>query len=260
MAYGDVVQPDQPVGSYQGPDGQWRDAQGNPIAAPNSTGNVSASSAPLPPGTTVGTGRTFPNEFPLPAGSQIVDQNTGQTQGVGQGAPPPTGGGGITPFSGVNYPQFTAPALPDALKTPFSLPTADDLIKNDPGYMARYQQGLDANQRGAAAQGTLLNGGTQKALAQYGQDYASSEYNNYVQQLLGTRQQQSSDYLNLAYGPAWQQNQAAVNQYGNLYQQYKDLITNNRNQSNDYIDALIRQEQIGSTATAPPPSTSTSNV
>ena len=179
------------------------------------------------------------------------------------GAAPPAGGPNpiqspqpIAPFSGVNYPQFTPPPLPASLQQQFQLPTATDLVQNDPGYQARYQQGFDAQQAGAAAQGTLLNGGEQKAITQYGQDYASGEYNNYVNQLLGTRQQQSSDYLNLAYGPAWQQNQAAVNQYGQLYGQYKDLVNANQAGQQNYIADLLAQQGLGlnaTTAGAPAP-------
>lgn len=147
-------------------------------------------------------------------------------------------GGPVAPYGGMQYPTFTPPPLPDYLQKPFSLPSASDL-QATPGYMARYQQGLDANQRSAAAKGTLLNGGTQKALARYGQDYASNEYNNLVNQDLSQRQQQSSDYLNLAYGPAWQQNQSAVNQYGSLYGQYLDSVNNNRNSQNDYYSQQL---------------------
>jgi len=38
--------------------------------------------------------------------------------------------------------------------------------------------GLQGLERGAAAQGSLLSGGTQKALARYSSDYASNEYGN----------------------------------------------------------------------------------
>jgi hypothetical protein len=166
----------------------------------------------------------------------------------------------VPPFSGVTYPGFTPPPLPDALKSPFQLPTADDLVKNDPGYMARYQLGQKSIERSAASRGTVLNPGTLQALQQAGQDYASNEYNTYVNQKLGERNQQSTDYLNLAYGPSWQTNSAAVNQYGQLYKQYGDLITNNRNAQNDYIDQLIRQQQVGVNAAGAPPTSSTSNV
>lgn len=149
----------------------------------------------------------------------------------------PSFGGPVDPFQynpvGSGYPTFTPPPLPDYLQKGFQLPSAADL-QNTPGYMARYQQGLDALQRSAAANGTVLNGGTQKATTRYGQDYASNEYNNLVNQNLSARQQQASDYLNLAYGPAWQSNQAAVNQYGQLYNQYKDLTGANRTAQNDY--------------------------
>jgi hypothetical protein len=139
-------------------------------------------------------------------------------------------------------------------------PTADELVANDPGYMARYQLGQKSIERSAASRGTVLNPGTLQALQQAGQDYASNEYNTYVNQKLGERNQQSSDYLNLAYGPSWQTNSAAVNQYGQLYKQYADLISNNRNAQNDYIDQLLRQQQIGATAAGAPPPSGTSNV
>ena len=199
------------------------------------------------------------------SGGPITARNTGQqatnvpgSLGLSQPAsrsniPAPQA---IAPFSGVNYPQFTPPPLPASLQSPYQLPTAQDLMANDPGYQARYQQGLDANQRSAAAQGTLLNGGEQKAISQYGQDYASGEYNNYVNQTLGQRQQQSQDYLNLAYGPAWQQNQAAVNQYGQLYGQYKDLVAANQTSQQNYIADLLAQQGLGlnaTTAGAPAP-------
>ena len=194
------------------------------------------------PGAPVNSG--LPNaRQPLPSGG---------SQGAALPAYPQT----IAPFSGVNYPQFTPPPLPASLQQQFQLPTAADLRANDPGYDARFNQGLIANERSAAAQGSLLSGGTQQALNRYGQDYASNEYNNYVNQQLQARQQQASDYLTLAYGPAWQQNQAAVGQYNNLYGQYSDLIANNRNAQNDYINALLGGMNIGVGAgrsTAPTP-------
>ncbi|MDC4306312.1 DNA transfer protein p32 [Acinetobacter baumannii] len=51
-------------------------------------------------------------------------------------------------------------------------------IYNDPSYKFRLKQGLDAIQSGAAAQGGLLSGAAQKALSDYGQDFASQEYQN----------------------------------------------------------------------------------
>ncbi|ARG16365.1 DNA transfer protein p32 [Acinetobacter nosocomialis] len=51
-------------------------------------------------------------------------------------------------------------------------------IYNDPSYKFRLNQGLDAVQSGAAAQGGLLSGATQKALNDYAQNFASQEYQN----------------------------------------------------------------------------------
>lgn len=55
--------------------------------------------------------------------------------------------------------------------------TGQDIYK-DPSYQFRLNQGLDAVQQGAAAQGGLLSGATLKALNDYGQQSASQEYGN----------------------------------------------------------------------------------
>ncbi len=48
----------------------------------------------------------------------------------------------------------------------------------DPSYGFRFDEGIKALQRSAAAKGTLLTGGTAKALERYGQEMASQEYGN----------------------------------------------------------------------------------
>lgn len=55
--------------------------------------------------------------------------------------------------------------------------------QTDPGYQFRMDQGQRALERGAAARGGLLSGRTIKATTQYGQDYASGEYKNYLDRL-----------------------------------------------------------------------------
>lgn len=176
---------------------------------------------------------------PNAPGNQITHDPEGGTTisntGMPNAGPGPSAswGGPVAPYSGSPYPGFTPPPLPASLQQGFQLPSAADL-QATPGYMERFKMGQQARERGAASRGTILNGGTQQALTRYGQDYASGEYNNLAQQKLGERQQQSQDYLNLAYGPAWQSNQAAVNQYGNLYSQYRNLIGDNRNAQSDY--------------------------
>jgi len=237
---------------YQDQQGNWYDDQGNPAqdpsqqqgqqAAPVAQQQAAAPAggfAPTPPGLTMGT--PPPGTTPGPAS---------WTGGAYPSPPPQTFTGinpfpTIQPFDGGAYPGFTPPPLPASLQQQFKLPTADELVQNDPGYEARFKLGQQSVQRSAAANGSILNPGTLQALNQKAQDYASGEYNNYVQQKLGERGQQANDYLTLAYGPAWMQNQSAVNQYGQLYRQYTDLIGNNRNASQDYINALLAQERIG---------------
>jgi hypothetical protein len=59
----------------------------------------------------------------------------------------------------------------------FEAPT-DVTEQNDPGYQFRLAQGLKALQNSAAAKGSLLTGGTAKALNNYAQGEASNEYGN----------------------------------------------------------------------------------
>jgi hypothetical protein len=97
------------------------------------------------------------------------------------------------PFSQAGY---TAPA-PFSYGT-FTAPTGVD-ESNDPGYAFRLQQGNQAIQRAAAAGGGAFSGGTLKALTQYGQDYASNEYQNVYNRALQGYQTNFQNALN-SYG------------------------------------------------------------
>ena len=77
----------------------------------------------------------------------------------------------------------------------FQAPT-DVTQQNDPGYQFRMQQGQQALERSAAAQGNLLTGGTGKALQRYGQDYASNEYQNVYNRALQQYQQSYNEFQN----------------------------------------------------------------
>lgn len=87
----------------------------------------------------------------------------------------------------------------------FSAPTGLT-EQNDPGYQARLQLGTDTLQHSAAARGSVLTGGTAKALDQYAQDYASNEYSNVYNRALNTfgtnynvyNQNQTNQYNRLA--------------------------------------------------------------
>ena len=68
------------------------------------------------------------------------------------------------------YEDFKAPG-------PFVKPTAADAAA-EPGYQFRLGQGTQTLENSAAARGVLRSGGTLKGLEEYGQNFASNEYQN----------------------------------------------------------------------------------
>jgi hypothetical protein len=89
--------------------------------------------------------------------------------------------------------DFVAPVKPLSLQSEFRAPTQAEL-EASPGYQARLTADQQARQRSAAAQGTILSGGTQVALGHAAQDYASNEYGNLYGQSLSTRQQNVGEF------------------------------------------------------------------
>lgn len=74
-----------------------------------------------------------------------------------------------------NAPQFYAPA--------FVYPSGEDVF-NDPSYQFRFNEGMKALERSAAARGTLRTGNTLEDLVRYGQDFASQEYGRATERAL----------------------------------------------------------------------------
>jgi hypothetical protein len=68
----------------------------------------------------------------------------------------------------------------------------------DPGYNFRMAEGLKALERSAAARGLLQSGGTLKGIQQYGQDLASSEYQNAFGRYLTQREARMNPYAYLS--------------------------------------------------------------
>lgn len=69
-------------------------------------------------------------------------------------------------------------------------PSASQVMAQDPGYQFRLQQGQKALQAQQSAGGGVLGGGAQKAAMQYGQGFASNEYQNAWNRVMQGRQQQ----------------------------------------------------------------------
>ena len=95
-------------------------------------------------------------------------------------------------------------------------------IYSDPSYQFRLNEGLDAVQSGAAAQGGLLSGATMKALQSYGQDMASQEYQNAYNRF---NADQTNRYNRLSNIVGLGQNAAA--QQGNAGMQTAQAVANN---------------------------------
>lgn len=95
-------------------------------------------------------------------------------------------------------------------------------IYDDPSYKFRLQQGLDSVQSGAAGQGGLLSGATQKALSDYGQQSASQEYSNAYNRF---NADQTNQYNRLSNLVGIGQNAAATT--GNAGAQTAQAVANN---------------------------------
>lgn len=76
-------------------------------------------------------------------------------------------------------------------------------FQTDPGYESRLKQGAQTVERSAAAHGGLFSGKTGVELQEYGQDYASSEFNNAFNRLM-TLSTQGQGATNTMGGYEWQ--------------------------------------------------------
>jgi hypothetical protein len=99
-------------------------------------------------------------------------------------------------------------------------------VMNEPGYQFGLQQGLSNIQNTAAARGGLYSGNALKALTQYGNDYASSKYNdawNRMQSDAGNRWGRMAALAGIGQTATNQTQQAGQN-YANAS---SNLLTNN---------------------------------
>lgn len=80
----------------------------------------------------------------------------------------------IPPAPTLSLPGFQKP--PAWSYADFQLPSADQVLANDPGEAFRLKLGTDSITNNAAAQGTVRGGATLQNLVKFGQDYGTSEY------------------------------------------------------------------------------------
>jgi hypothetical protein len=125
-----------------------------------------------------------------------------------------SGGGGGNQYSGMGASQqelqsygvpanqYASHAYTGGYQAPqwnqsFTAPT-DVTMQNDPGYQFRMKMGQQALERSAAAKGTILNGGTQQATAEYGQNFGSNEYANVFQRAFDQYKQKYGEFQDAA--------------------------------------------------------------
>jgi hypothetical protein len=94
--------------------------------------------------------------------------------------PPPVPFPGATGNGVPTTPQFRAPGYtpPPAFGYRDWTPTSASDVTSDPGYQFGLDQGAQALQQSAASRGLLNSGGTLKHLLQYGNDYATTRFND----------------------------------------------------------------------------------
>lgn len=94
-----------------------------------------------------------------------------------------------------------------------------DVVKETPGYNFRRAEGQKAVERSAAAKSGILSGAQLKATERYGQDFATSEFDNYLNRLAGlinTGANAASGQASGILGSAGTQANLATNNMGNI--------------------------------------------
>lgn len=86
-----------------------------------------------------------------------------------------------TPVTGTPTTGTTTPAA--------AQPTATDMIRNTPGYLFQYNEGLKALNANAYARGLGNSGATFRALEAYGQNHADNYYQQYLNNVMAVAEQ-----------------------------------------------------------------------
>jgi hypothetical protein len=150
------------------------------------------------------------------AGNNVISTALGESNNI-LGATNSTEQQNLNPYQQLGT-SGTA-AVQGALNNPFAF--NPNTIASNPDYQFQLQQGTQAVQRAAAANGTLSSGGTAKAIDQFSQGLASNEIGQAYNQALSTYQ------TNLGAGQSAVNtglqgtglSQAAYQNYGNLASQ-----------------------------------------
>jgi hypothetical protein len=207
-----------------------------------------------------------------------IDQQTGQ-RGTPAGAASggdwwsqnaPGGGMGDGGFGAAPEPfgeQYSTLTRPEALRQPYVAPQWEETfteptmeqVTSDQGYKARLMQGQRTQEASAAARGSILSGGHQKALTRFGQEFASNEYgaargrafDNYLQRYGQFNDSANRGVQARGINESAYQTDAANNlgQYNTRYRAYQDAILNRRDSERDTFDRNYSMARLGLDAT-----------
>jgi hypothetical protein len=122
------------------------------------------------------------NQMPAPAPPPVESLPTIPTDfddpdPTPQQSIPDMGSFQLPSYTGPFRPQIDIGAAPQFRPDMFGGVSFDEAM-NEPGFQFRLKSGTDALERSAAARGVLRTGGTLKDLVEYGQNFASNEYQN----------------------------------------------------------------------------------
>lgn len=164
------------------------------------------------------------NRTPTPPAPPVVDEGLRVRPGpFDQPDPPP-----VPPTEGADFGSFSLPGYTGPFQPNFNFGPPPqfrpemfqgvgfDEAMNEPGFQFRLKSGTDALERSAAARGVLRTGGTLKDLVEYGQNFASGEYQNVFNRALQsylTRYQAQKDMF-APYLADWQARAGAETQGG----------------------------------------------
>lgn len=170
---------------------------------------------------TTGTGSWFEdNGLNYLGGSNDFDERTGTYRSTGTDQPPT--GSGYTTLARPSW--LTGPYVPGT----FTAPTAEELYQ-DPGYKARLEASQLGFERGAAARGSILSGGSRIALGRRMQTEAANEYQNLYGRRFGefgAREGLNFNARQLNENTYQTDVGNSLTQYQQRYKAYQDAINN----------------------------------
>lgn len=124
-----------------------------------------------------------PNALSQYAASPVINRGQFRADLNFNGSPLSSMGGPFSPV-GDSFVQMDAQGVPTAVphvqQQANPQQSAFDVFRNSTGYQFRLNEGMDALNSGYAGAGVIRSGAAMKAAQEYGQNFASNEFGNYM--------------------------------------------------------------------------------